>query len=204
MSENHEQPIDATYICDFGTVSLDVPFAQQPSLQQFLDVPTSKEGRLVSDELLQRFLAISECAIRQELDTEMRKQALRELHLGYELWKALPTGADHHDRKPEDLEESGWVDLDRTSRAKPSSSLTTSPIMLQVVKQLIRRCQEEVLHRINSELLIDKSFYILIYGKRSNLLEMMSFPQEFGVPSCRCRGRVGKYSGADGLCTESC
>ena len=203
MNENHEQTGDATYTCNFGTVSLDLPFAQQPALQRFLDVPPSEEGRLISDKLLQRFLSISECVIRQELASENPRQVLKELHVGYELWKALPTGADFHDRKPEDLEQSRWVGLNKIGRMKLQLDAPTSTTMLQIVEQLIRRCQEEALHRTNSELLISKSFYILIYGKRFSevRMEMINFQPIFGVSSCVC---PGLRPGVDGCCTSIC
>lgn len=186
MSDSTEPISSASFTCNFGTVRLDIPFSQQPSVQQFLDVPTSEGRRLLSDKLLRRFLTISECVIRQELAAE--RQALKELHLGYELWKALPSGADFHDRKPEDLEESRWVGLNKIGRMKLQLNGSTSTTMLQIVAQLISRCQEEALRRIDPKFLIDKSFYILIYGRRFSIMEIekSGFQQDVGARSCVC------------------
>jgi hypothetical protein len=212
VSDNHGLTDGLIFTCEFGSVTLDTPLAQQPALQEFLNVTTSQEGSLVSDELLLRLLKISKCVIDQDLANSSSEEALVELYLGYELWKELPLGADHHDRKPEDLEESGWVNLSENATGSTPQYLSTTDLP-PIIEQLIWTCQEETLRRISPELLIGKSLYVLICGATESSGASFSAvsPHTIGVTSCGCitingqrRGRKEEIRNGHKLCIGKC
>ena len=188
MSDCHHLASNITFNCDFGAVRLDIPFVQQQSLQRFLDVPTSEEGRPLSDKLLQRFLAIAECITTQELNKLTSKLVLKELNLGYQLWRTLLPNEDDT-IKTEDLIESGWVNQNEVGIEAPSFETSSFALPHQLVEQLMERCQEEARYRLAPELLAGKSLYIFIYGFTiSPQFENLS-PQTFGRSRCGCGGR---------------
>ncbi len=205
MTENHDLTSSSEFICEFGSVRMDKPFSEQPDVQKFLDVSFAQEGRLVSDEFLFRLLEIVECIIQKSLSTLDLKQALVSLYLGYESWKALPPDANHHDRMLEDLEEAAWVNIGKESNTT-APDFSPDSIITPVISQLMERCQEETLRRINSEVLEGKSFYVLIYGN-TELSEESGFAPlpAFGVSSCRCDTTTEPPKGYKGKsCTERC
>ena len=192
MNENYEQLSDVTFTCDFGTLRLDTPFAQQTSLQQFLNVPTSEEGRLVSDELLRRFLSIAECVINQKLANSSPKQFLTELHVGYELWKALPPDAEDDTIKPGDLIEYRWLNQTGIDDIRPAHQHPSSTLPNQVVEQLMDRCQEKARQRVGLNLLVGKSLYVFMYGatRQVGLVVVEALAQKtFGIRGCDCEGQ---------------
>lgn len=198
MNENQESIDVTTYTCEFGSVNLDTPFAQQPSLREFLDVPTSQEGRLVSDELLKRFLAIAECVVNRELK---RLQSLVEIKLGYQLWRALLPDEDNT-IKPGDLIEYKWVDQNRVDVPAPPPEPPNSALPRQIIERLMKRFQEEVRCRLEPELLVGKSLYIFIYGRTASTL-MEDLDQVFGRAGCGCEGRR-VYPTVDGCSQTAC
>jgi hypothetical protein len=202
MNENYEQPNDATFICDFGTVRLDIPFAQQPSLQQFLDVPTSAEERLLSDKFLQRFLSVAECVIKHELINAVPQQELIELHLGYELWKALPPDSEDHTIQPGDLVEFGWLKQAGILEEPPTHEHPSDVLPNQVVERFVDRCQEEARQRLGSNVPKDQSLNIFIYGTTRRFSSMFeSLPRAtFGERGCTCGDVIRRGD----TCEKSC
>jgi hypothetical protein len=202
MNENYEQPSDVTFTCDFGTLTLDTPFAQQPSLQRFLNVQTFEEGRFISDELLRRFLAISECVINQELANSSPRQFLTELHVGYELWKASPPDDDGA-IKPGDLIEYRWLNQNGIDDIRPAHQHPSSTLLNQVTERLMERCQENARQRLDTNFLVGKSLGVFVYGttRQVGLGVVEALAQKtFGSRGCECEGM--RRQGTD--CERAC
>ena len=153
----------------------------------------------MSKELLRRFLSISECVIGQELNTLTPRQKLEELHLGYELWKESTSNVEEHISNSEDLLESRWVSQHRTP---PQPQSETDIFLPEVVERLMKRFKEEILRRLDSQLLSDKSFYVLIYGFSQLNSEFYSLTgKAFGITGCPCiRNGVRYASGCQTKC----
>lgn len=184
MSETNESANVSAFTCEFGSVTLDLPFAQQPALQEFLNVPPAPAGKLVLDELLNRFLAIADCVLSQELTNSNPQQELVTVQVGYEVWSI---------RDAEHLLESGRVAQSETSTQPQSEvSITLAP----TIERLMQRFREEVLRWVDAELLLDRSLHILVYG--TAILAGAHFsdpiPESFGVRSCSCKQGPDRYS----------
>jgi len=184
MSKNDESANVSAFTCEFGSVTLDLPFAQQPALQEFLNVPPAPAGKLVSDELLNRFLAIADCVLSQELTNSNPQRDLVSVNVGYEVWSVS-------DAEP--LLESGWIAQNEISAQPPSEvAVTLSP----TIEILMQRFRETALHRVDSKLLLDRSLHILVYGTSIRVGERFSetIPRGFGVKSCSCKRGSERYS----------
>jgi hypothetical protein len=75
-----------------GAIDLTRPFAEQENIQAFLGNPTVQEGTTVSNELLYRFLKLSEKFLSEEseaLETALLTPTLAAVKLGYERRVAL-------------------------------------------------------------------------------------------------------------------
>ena len=205
MTDNHDPTGNSEFICEFGPVTLGKPFSEQPAIQKYLDVPFSQAGRLVSDEFLFRLLAIAECVIKKDLDASGSEYQLVDLYLGYEVLTLLP-GADLQDSQPKTLEESAWVSTkdDAEDETIVPESLTDS-FITPVIKQLIRRCLDETIQRINSinpKVLVDKFFYFLRGELRFQDRTFTLSAKECLCPPCKKYGK--KQNVTTKLCTEPC
>jgi len=184
MSKNDESANVSAFTCEFGFVTLDLPFAQQPALQEFLNVPPAPAGKLVSDELLNRFLAIADCVLSQELTNSDPQGDLVSVNVGYEVWSVS-------DAEP--LLESGWIAQNEIS-TQPQSEVTVT--LVPTIERLMQRFREEALRRVDAELLLVQSLHILVYG--TSILADAHFsdpiPRYFGVRSCSCKRGPDRYS----------
>jgi hypothetical protein len=193
MNETNEAANVSAFVCEFGSITIDLPFAQQPALQEFLNVPPAAAGKLVSEQLLNRFLAIADCVLSQALTNSNPQQDLVSVHVGYEVWSVSDA------ERPLD---SGWVVQSETS-TQPQSELaiTLSP----TIERLMQRFREEALRRVDAELLLDRSLHILVHG--TAILAGAHFsepiPASFGVKSCNCPMRNGQRYGGQN-CNVKC
>lgn len=88
-----------------GAIDLNLPFAEQETIQNFLSPVLSQPTEVVSNEVLFRFLLIAEAAISPNIDEDKR---LNGLKLGYERQVLLQADGENYRVESQFVADQNW------------------------------------------------------------------------------------------------